>query len=342
MIITRIYPGGAIFAQSPQEMDRSARNDPFILPNVPDPRFRNCERMTMPEHDTATLNRIHSLEQQVKKLNELVEVMSRFENENESLTDTRLNDDRPPNDPATTTVNDSEESRYATLGRLTLGIVHDVNNLLNMIVGYGELMAEAIPEGDPRRNYALASSELGQQAGEMLHYLTERAERREIIPGDRVVVSELFDKLKRLLPRFVGGQHRLDMECLTGAQSIAMERMQAIRLLLNLVGNARAATPPGGKIEVMALRKAIHRNRVGYPDAVPVGHYAMLKVSDSGAGMTDDVLRNIFQWHYTTRTEQGSGLGLGVVRGIVHDAGGYIQVESAPGSGTQMRIFLPV
>jgi two-component system cell cycle sensor histidine kinase/response regulator CckA len=298
--------------------------------------------MTMPEYPPATLDRIHSLERQVKKLTELVEVMSRFENTDESLTDTQLNDDAPHKEHAATAVADADDVHYATLGRLTLGIAHDVNNLLNMIVGYSELMLEGMAEEDPRRNFAQAAAELGQQAGEMLHYLTGRADHRAAYAGERVVVSELFEKLQRLLPRFVGGQHRLEVECLTGAQSIPLERMQAIRLLLNLVGNARAATPPGGQIKVTALRKGVQRSRLGYPDAVPVGQYAMLKVSDSGAGMTDDVLRNMFEMRYTTHAESGSGLGLGVVRGIVRDAGGYIQVESAPGSGTQMRIFLPV
>jgi signal transduction histidine kinase len=294
----------------------------------------------MPETPAATLDRIHSLERQVKKLTELVDVMSRFEDTDESITETRLNDDAPRKaKPSATPLADDEH--FATLGRLTLGIAHDVNNLLNMIVGYSELLLDGLPEGDPLRNHAQATAELGQQAGEMLHYITERSDRRTATP-ERVVVSELFGKMQRLLPRYIGSQHRLEVECLTGAQAIPLERMQAIRLILNLVGNARAATPPGGKIKVLALRKSVHRSRLGYPDAVPVGQYAMLKVSDSGAGMSDDVLRNMFEMHYTTRSDSGSGLGLGVVREIVRGAGGFIQVESAPGSGTQMRIFLPV
>ena len=301
----------------------------------------------MPESNIATLNRIHSLEQQVKKLTDLIEVMSRYENKEESLTDTRLNDDKRPSRQPVPAVQsfapaDAEERHFATLGRLTLGVAHDVNNLLNMMLGYCELMAEGLPEADSRRNYASSITDLGQQAGELLHFLTGRADRHSGASADRVVVSELFVQLQRLLPTFIGGQYRVELECLTGAQSVPLERMQAIRLMLNLVGNASAATPPGGQIKVQALRKSVQRRRVGFPDAVPVGQYAMLKVSDSGAGMSDDILKNMFEIHYTTRSESGSGIGLDVVRSIVRETGGFIQVESAPGSGTQMRIFIPV
>ena len=301
----------------------------------------------MPENATATLDRIHSLEQQVKKLTDLIEVMSRYENKDESLTDTRLNDNKHParqSVPAVETIPpaDAEERHFATLGRLTLGVAHDVNNLLNMMLGYCELMAEGLPAADSRRYYASSIADLGQQAGELLHFLTGRADRHSDSSAERVVVSDLFVQLQRLFPSFVGGDHRVELECLTGAQSVPLERMQAIRLMLNLVGNARAATPPGGQIKVQALRKSVQRHRVGFPDAVPVGQYTMLKVSDSGAGMSVDILKNIFEIHYTTRSESGSGIGLDVVRDIVRETGGFIKVESAPGSGTQMRIFIPV
>jgi signal transduction histidine kinase len=304
----------------------------------------------MTDLDPGMLGRIQSLENQVKKLTTLIEVLSRYDGKDESLTDTRLNDDKQKKkkEPSIVPTGDfaaeyePTEEYYSTLGRLTLGIAHDVNNLISIMVGYCELMAEGLSEEDPRREFTVSIADLGQQAGEMIHYLTDSADRTANENYDRVIVSELFQKLGRLLPRYVGTNYYVDLECQTGSQAVPLDRMQAIRLVLNLVGNARAATPPGGRINVRAMRKAVDRRRVGFPDVVPVGNYAVLKVSDTGTGMSDEVLKRMFQMHYSTRGEAGSGIGLSVVRGIVHDAGGFIQVESAPGTGTQLRVFLPV
>lgn len=303
--------------------------------------------------DTATgmLDRIQSLEKQVRKLAHIIEVMSKYEGGDTATTDTRLNAEGASKMSATTVTDldldldaeaEASEADYATLGRLTLGISHDVNNLLSIMVGYCDLMADGLPQGDPRAEFAAAIAALGQQAGEMLHYLTDRADRSPGVQYDRVIISELFDKLGRLLPRYVGANRRVEIECQTGSQMVPLDRMQAIRLVLNLVGNARDATPAGGQIKLNSFRKALDRMRMGFPDAVPAGQYAVLKVSDTGAGMSDDVLKRMFQMHYSTRGETGGGVGLGVVRGIVKDAGGFIQVESAPGTGTQLRVFLPV
>jgi len=293
------------------------------------------------------LGRIQLLEDQVRRLSLTIEVMSRYDTHDQSLVDTRLNDEKPAiGEPALPPCefaldSDRPEEYYATLGHLTLGIAHDVNNLLNIVLGNCELMGESMPANDPRKEFVATVADLGRQAGEMLHYLTDRADRSDVHRSDRVLLSDLFDKLGRLLPRYVGADRSIAVECQAGALAVPLERMQAIRLVLNLVGNARAATPPGGQIAVSATKCASESVRDGYPDAVPAGEYTLLKVSDSGEGMSDDVLRRIFHMHYTTRGETGSGIGLGVVRGIVRDAGGFIQVESAPGQGSQLRVYLP-
>src|SRR5947209_636841 len=121
----------------------------------------------MTETNSEMLDRIQSLESQVRKLTHFIEVMSRYDGKDEALTDTRLNEDKPK-EPSPAAAGDlagdyeSSEEYYATLGRLTLGMAHDVNNLLSIMVGYCELMGEGLPEGDPSREFAASITELGQ------------------------------------------------------------------------------------------------------------------------------------------------------------------------------------
>lgn len=252
-----------------------------------------------------------------------------------ALTDTKLLDTPPsPKRP------DAEEQRFATLGRLLPGIAHDVNNLLTVICGYAELLTEELAPDDPRRELSSLIVELGQQAGELLLYVNGLS-RTPAVTGVRL--PELFAKVGRILPRYVGADLRFSVECAPALGSIPLDPIEAVQVVLNLVGNARDATPQGGAIAVRAVARAFAEARPGWPQTVPAGRFAVLTVSDTGRGMDDDTLLRIFEPHFTTRADRGgTGTGLATVARIVDGARGFIQVESEPDWGTRFRIFFPI
>ncbi len=253
------------------------------------------------------------------------------------------------NDPLTETkllgLSDSpkipdEHERFTTLGRLLPGIAHDVNNLLSVICGYAELLTEELAPDDPRRELSSLIVEFGQQAGELLTYV-HGLSRTPAVTGVRL--PELFAKVGRILPRYVGVDLRFSAECAPALGSIPLDPIEAVQVVLNLVGNARDATPQGGAIAVRAVGRTFAEARPGWPHTVPAGRFAVLTVSDTGRGMDDDTLLRIFEPHFTTRADRGgTGTGLATVARIVAGARGFIQVESEPDWGTRFRIYFPV
>ena len=253
---------------------------------------------------------------------------------NDPLTETKLLD---PSD--STRIPDVFE-RFTTLGRLLPGIAHDVNNLLSVICGYAELLTEELAPDDPRRELSSLIVELGQQAGELLTYVNGLS-RTPAAVGVRL--PELFAKVGRILPRYVGAELRFSVECSPGLGSISLDPIEAVQIVLNLVGNARDATAQGGAIAVRAIGRTIAEARPGWPHTVPAGRFAVLTVSDTGRGMDDDTLLRIFEPYFTTRADRGgTGTGLATVARIVAGARGFIQVESEPDWGTRFRIFFPM
>jgi signal transduction histidine kinase len=113
-------------------------------------------------------------------------------------------------------------------------------------------------------------------------------------------------------------------------------------VLLNLVINARdAIVGDGGTVTVRTAEAAVEAGRTGWPDRVPPGRYIAVTVSDTGCGMSDEVKARIFEPFFTTKGDRGHGIGLATVRDVVRQAGGYIEVESAVGWGTTVRVFWP-
>ena len=250
----------------------------------------------------------------------------------ESLTDTKLMN------AVDAEVGDRDARRFATLGRLVPGIAHDVNNLLTVICGYAELLSEEMDSEDPRRELTGLIGDLGRQAGEMLLYVNGLSRAPAVAT---VRLPELFTKLGRILPRYVGTEIAFSADCAPNLGSIPVDPIEALQVVLNLVGNARDATPDGGAIAVRAMARTLTESRPGWPQTVPPGQFAVLTVSDTGCGIDDETLRRIFEPHFTTRAERG-GTGLVTVARIVDRAGGRIQVETEPDWGTRVRVFFPM
>ena len=219
-----------------------------------------------------------------------------------------------------------QNERLESLGHLAGGVAHDFNNLLAVILGYCGMVAEGLPPGDPAQadvDGIRKAAERGAGLTRQLLIFSRLEPSRLETVHLNAVVSETHDLLKRTLGEDVSVVTRLAGDL----HAVRADRSKREQVLLNLVVNARAAMPGGGVLTIET------RNDDGA---------VMLAVTDDGHGMEPEVARRAFEPFFTTRPKgQGTGLGLATAYGAVTDAGGSIDIESAPGEGTTVRIRLP-
>lgn len=231
-----------------------------------------------------------------------------------------------------------ESQKLEAIGRLTAGIAHDFNNLLMSIGGNIDLLRsrsngpEAIRRLDAMRGAVERGSLLTRQ-------LLAFGRRQRLTP--RVVdLNGILADTVRLLASMLGQRIAVVLQCDADVWPVFVDPGQIEHAILNLTLNARDAMPAGGTITIGTV------NRSEVPRAVAAdlapGAYVELSVADTGAGMAEDVLMRAVEPFYTTKEPgQGSGLGLSQVYGIARQSGGTLLIESAPGHGTIVRLFLP-
>jgi signal transduction histidine kinase/ActR/RegA family two-component response regulator len=221
------------------------------------------------------------------------------------------------------------------VGRLSGGIAHDFNNLLQSMAGNFELIRGAPADTERVRRRAeagLQSAERGAKlTGQLLAF--SRAQRLETKP---LIVSELIFGLRDLLSRTLGPMIDIGFDLDSDRVPILSDPIQLEMAVLNLAINARDAMPDGGKL--MIATRAV--DIVADPE-LPPGKYVKLSVTDTGIGMPSDVAARAFDPFYTTKGPgRGTGLGLSQVYGIARQAGGTARIETAPGRGTTVHIWL--
>jgi PAS domain S-box-containing protein len=225
---------------------------------------------------------------------------------------------------------DAEARRLESVGRLAGGVAHDFNNLMTAVTGYTSLVAGTLDRDDPRRADLAEIERAAVRAGELTQQLLAFA-RRQVVEPKVVDAGELVNGFSRLLAPLLGRNIMLVVHTAPGLHAVRIDPTQFEQVLMNLAINARDAMSGSGRLLVETHNDA----RDGVPGVT-------LVVRDSGTGMSEEVQQRMFEPFYTTKPlGQGTGLGLPTVHGIVHQAGGHISVESAPGVGTTFRIFFP-
>jgi len=225
--------------------------------------------------------------------------------------------------------------KMQAVGQLAGGIAHDFNNLLGAIVGSLDLVRRRGSLDDRSRRFvdnAFTAAERGAKLTSQLLAFA-RAQKLELKP---IYVSGVLDGMRDMLTRTLGPQ--IELEVINEVERIPVltDPTQLEMAILNLAINARDAMPDGGRL---TLRKRLLEIESD-PELAP-GEYIELAVSDSGAGMPADVVARAFDPFFTTKgVGQGTGLGLSQVYGIARQAGGTARIESAPGKGTTVRLFL--
>jgi two-component system cell cycle sensor histidine kinase/response regulator CckA len=238
------------------------------------------------------------------------------------------------------TAQNAAAARLQSVGALAGGIAHDFNNLLTAIGGSAEAALAREPEGPAAAELRQIMESAGRGAA-LVKQLLAFARQQAMNP--RVVeLNAAVSAMATLLRRLLGSRVRLGLDLEEPGRRVRIDPSQLDQVIMNLALNARDAMPEGGQLRI-ATRHAVvlQPERVGQEE-LPPGRYAVLEVSDSGAGIPPEVLPRIFDPFFTTKREQGgTGLGLATVHGIVRQSGGFIAAESWVGSGTSFRIWLP-
>jgi signal transduction histidine kinase/ActR/RegA family two-component response regulator len=234
-----------------------------------------------------------------------------------------------------------QTQKLEAIGQLAGGVAHDFNNLLTAIKGYGELVLEAMPTGDPRCDDIDAILQAADRAASLTRQLLAFS-RRQVVTPRVISLGRVVAETEKILRRLIGEDITLTMSIDLGTGLVKADPNQMEQVLLNLAVNARDAMPQGGTIR-MAVTNVVFRDA---PDerhrVLPPGHYARLSVTDTGCGMPAEVVSHIFEPFFTTKEEgKGTGLGLATVYGIVNQAGGTIDIETEVNHGTAFHVYLP-
>ncbi|MBW1767773.1 MAG: response regulator [Deltaproteobacteria bacterium] len=238
-----------------------------------------------------------------------------------------------------------QAKKMEAIGTLAGGVAHDLNNVLAGLVSYPDLLLMDIPKESPLRDTILTIQKSGEKAATIVQDLLTLARRGVavdevvnigIIVGEYLMSPE-YKKLKSYHPKVeVETKYRTDLLNISGSP------VHLSKTVMNLVSNAAEAMPDGGKIFISTKNRYIDNSIRGY-DHVEEGDYVVLKVSDTGVGMSAEDIERIFEPFYTKKVmgRSGTGLGMAVVWGTVNDHKGYIDIKSIEGKGTTFTLYFP-
>jgi signal transduction histidine kinase len=245
---------------------------------------------------------------------------------------TRQNDGRQNDEPP------AFAQSMDAMGRLAGGIAHVFNNLLTAIACEVELALTQLPSEDQARKHLREIEKVGQRGAALARQLLSFSGRQVLHPKV-LQLNHLLTGIEERIRRFLGDEIELRMELHPDLDRVSIDPEQFEQVVMNLVSNARDAMPEGGRLTLET------RNLDSAPGSGPQragGRWVLLRVSDTGPGMQDDVRRHAFEPFFSTKGGMEiTGLGLSTAYGIVAQSGGQITAESEPGAGASFQIYLP-
>ncbi|HLF57626.1 MAG TPA: PAS domain S-box protein, partial [Thermoanaerobaculia bacterium] len=231
--------------------------------------------------------------------------------------------------------------KMEAIGRLAGGIAHDLNNLLTVILGHGELAGRAMAQGSAAEESIREVMHAADRAATLTRQLLAVA-RRQMLDEHIVDLNAIVEELGGMLRRILGEDLALSLSLAPGLGAVRADPLQLQQVVMNLAVNARDAMPAGGTLELATRNLTVEEPGKAAPRGLPPGRYVELAVEDSGMGMPEEVLSHIFEPFFTTKAVgKGTGLGLSTAYGIVRQSGGTIEVESRPGRGSRFSVILP-
>mgnify|MGYP001766601752 CR=1 FL=1 len=234
-----------------------------------------------------------------------------------------------------------QSQKMEAIGRLAGGIAHDFNNLLTSILGYSRLVIDTLEDGNPVKTDMEEIMHAGERAAALTKQLLAFS-RKQVIQLQAINVNTVVLDMDKLLRRTLGEDIELitlvdnEMGCINADAGLIEQA------IMNLAVNARDAMPKGGSLTIQT--STIHLDEKQCRDRINVepGNYVMVSVRDTGMGMSKEVRDRCLEPFFTTKEKgKGTGLGLSIVYSIVKQFGGFIDIITAPDTGTDIRIYLP-
>jgi PAS domain S-box-containing protein len=237
-----------------------------------------------------------------------------------------------------------QASKMEAIGALAGGLAHDFNNQLYAVSGFAHFIARDPGLSPSSRADLLELQKTTERMASLTRQLLAFA-RQQVLRPEILDLNAAVQDSRPMLQRLIGSNNPIELTLAPGPKWVQVDRTQLVQVLLNLVINARDATPGGGRIELRTETLEVSPGQVfdKGKSAVEPGAYAELAVIDSGEGIPPQHLPRIFDPFYTTKTTGlGTGLGLATVEGIVTQSGGLIQVHSTVGKGTTIKVLFPL
>jgi two-component system cell cycle sensor histidine kinase/response regulator CckA len=231
-----------------------------------------------------------------------------------------------------------QAQKMETIGQLAGGVAHDFNNLLAVIFGHCEMLTMNLPQGSPGRD---SVDQIGR-AAERAAALTRRLlafSCQQVLEPQLLDLNLLVADMEKMLQRLIGENVRLITLLQPDLNRVLADPGQIDQIIMNLAVNGRDAMPKGGRLTLQTRDLELDAKT---QSGQRPGRYVLLAVTDTGCGMTPEVQARIFEPFFTTKSvQEGTGLGLAMVSGIVQQNAGHIVVHSLPGIGTTFKIYLP-
>jgi two-component system cell cycle sensor histidine kinase/response regulator CckA len=232
--------------------------------------------------------------------------------------------------------------KMEAVGRLAGGVAHDFNNLLTAIRGNAELLLADLPPDSQSREDVEEIRRAADRAAALTRQLLAFS-RRQVLQPRLLDLNQSVREMERMLARLLGEDVELVTRLGRELRPVRADPAQVEQVIMNLAVNARDAMPQGGVLVVCTENTELGEELRSQFSYVVPGEYVLLEVGDTGQGMDPRTLGMAFEPFFTTKpTGKGTGLGLSMVYGIVKQSGGYVWIDSEPGRGTRVRVYLPV
>jgi PAS domain S-box-containing protein len=268
----------------------------------------------------------HRAEQALRELNETLERRVADEVAERSRTEDALR----------------QAQKMEAVGQLTGGIAHDFNNMLAVVIGSLDLLARRFAASEPRAARYIESARDGARRAAQLTQRLLAFSRQQPLKPEAVDANRLVAGMSDLLRHSLGASVRLETVQAGGLWRSHADPNQLENVILNLAVNARDAMPDGGRLTIETANCHLDENYAAAHIGLTPGQYVMIAVTDTGIGMTPEVLAKAFDPFFTTKeVGRGTGLGLSQVYGFVKQSGGHVKIYSEHGQGTTVKVYLP-
>jgi len=235
----------------------------------------------------------------------------------------------------------TQSERLSAVGELTGGIAHDFNNLLTVMIGNSEILATRLREDRSLGRLAEMTRDAAERGAELTSRLLAFARKQALTP-EITRVDDLIANMTDLLRHTLGGHIEFDTISPDDLWPVEIDTVQLENAILNLCINARDAMQSAGRLVIEASNVELSENDRAWEEEVAPGQYVMIAVSDTGEGMPSEVAERAFEPFFTTKTTgEGTGLGLSMVYGFARQSRGYAKIDSRPGHGTTVKLYIP-